>query len=1247
MAKNNAQKRSTEKKDEVTVDNNNNDNSNNRIKKQKQQNITNTEDNNNNGNSNSNSNHSKVGTLTVSSVISDRITQISAQHWLSGDQSATNEYQSQLVHDLLYNDILNESNNNRDRTLALLELSHYLENYLWPHFKKQHNNNNSNKDSKDSNNNVNNDLIWSIIIMINEKAKEGISAFQLFENNNSNNNNNTDSSSSSFKSLFELVLRLPFNSNSNNNEIVKTNLLYQYIQFLIHCYQSLENPMVRAESLKIVSYPIWMNLSTGRLAEELQDISPQLQKKIMTMKKKYQKSAPLPSSNDYIYSNFLILLMKDFIVNRLEKITVNNKVGVVAHGSADDELIRYCELFVEFMIDLVNQITTRRFAYALLDDFHLLVRIKESAFSRSGHARVNNLHESLKILEFYLNFTIDNFSGQELPMDQVIQSHYFKIQNFQRLLFKSYPELKELALQNVSAVEDRANLVRQLEAVGVERLRELAVESGWLAEDSVDSKSFVISVVVNALRRHHYHKDALKSVPFYPSETELWNNEIGVLDNYRGERSLPLPKLNMQYLSLQDYLFRNYYLFKTEAAYELRADLEDSLRRLAPKLNDEGQTVCTGWSKMALPLINFRLIKVGQPLVGQSKPSKVVGVLNYSLANVKQQNVRDEWESLKEYDVLMLVSVRAKIGLSGKFDHSKPFATEFGVTAVRGCELIEICDEKGDRIENQMVTDSTNNNKKQPRGNMRQLKVLLDSNQYQLDLENSDNNNNNSSNSNNLNINHNSNNLNIAPDIYKSFNIIVRRKAKENNFKAIQETIVSLINDDNNLPEWLSNTFLGYPSDSSNNNAAGKAIDFQDTFISKQHLLDTYKDSSSSDNTVDFSKCVESPFKLTFNGENQLVAAESYQRLSNLSLNTFKVEESRRSNKIKFTGVQVDAIRRGSSEGLTLIVGPPGTGKTDVAVQIISNIYHNHPNQRTLIITHSNQALNQLFDKICQLDIDERHLLRLGHGHSQLESQSDFTRTGRIDYMLSLRIHRLALVDYLAKTLGVTADVGSTCETADHFYQHDIIPRWTVFQQQLNDHANSKISFPFNQYFQVNLFVDGKYSDADKSVAERCWRAIQQIFTELEECRAFELLKSPSDRFNYLLMKQSRIVAMTCTHAALKRNELVRLGFKDLRRLVVAMSRARLGLYIFCKRPFFNDCYETISVFHKFTESPDKLVLVPSETYPTERHSLDTPYQSLESSLKQQQQQQNNNIEPFIIENYLHMQQLVQSNLPQ
>ena len=47
-----------------------------------------------------------------------------------------------------------------------------------------------------------------------------------------------------------------------------------------------------------------------------------------------------------------------------------------------------------------------------------------------------------------------------------------------------------------------------------------------------------------------------------------------------------------------------------------------------------------------------------------------------------------------------------------------------------------------------------------------------------------------------------------------------------------------------------------------------------------------------------------------------------------------------------------------------------------------------------------------------------------------------------------------------------------------------------------------------------------------------------------QEFRAFELLRSGADRADYLLIKEAKIIAMTCTHAALKRRDLVDVGFK-------------------------------------------------------------------------------------------------------
>ena len=58
---------------------------------------------------------------------------------------------------------------------------------------------------------------------------------------------------------------------------------------------------------------------------------------------------------------------------------------------------------------------------------------------------------------------------------------------------------------------------------------------------------------------------------------------------------------------------------------------------------------------------------------------------------------------------------------------------------------------------------------------------------------------------------------------------------------------------------------------------------------------------------------------------------------------------------------------------------------------------------------------------------------------------------------------------------------------------------------------------------------------------------------------------------------------------------------RDVRRLVVALSRARLGLYIFCRKALFTRCHELKKAMDQLAESPGKLQLVTGETMPTER----------------------------------------------
>lgn len=262
-------------------------------------------------------------------------------------------------------------------------------------------------------------------------------------------------------------------------------------------------------------------------------------------------------------------------------------------------------------------------------------------------------------------------------------------------------------------------------------------------------------------------------------------------------------------------------------------------------------------------------------------------------------------------------------------------------------------------------------------------------------------------------------------------------------------------------------------------------------------------------------------------------------------------------NKVRFTSVQIEAIRSGINPGLTMVVGPPGTGKTDVAVQIISALYHNHPTQKILLVTHSNAALNDLFEKIMERNVDPRHLLRLGTGEKDLRETlavsgaggggrgqgEAFSKQGRVDWTLTRRMHLLEQVQRLAVTIGVSGDVGYTCETAEYFRLEHIQSRMEKFFIDLPLSFNASASatastpadssaptlssvqkvFPFSNYFSDTpkpIFTGDEVSDL--ASAEGCFRHISKLFEELSDYRAFELLRTGRHRSDYLLTKQVR-----------------------------------------------------------------------------------------------------------------------------
>ena len=76
--------------------------------------------------------------------------------------------------------------------------------------------------------------------------------------------------------------------------------------------------------------------------------------------------------------------------------------------------------------------------------------------------------------------------------------------------------------------------------------------------------------------------DQFNSQPLYPTEDLLWDENIMNTEYYTGLQCLALPKLGIQFLTLHDYLVRNYNLFRLESTYEIRLEIEDQIARMKP-----------------------------------------------------------------------------------------------------------------------------------------------------------------------------------------------------------------------------------------------------------------------------------------------------------------------------------------------------------------------------------------------------------------------------------------------------------------------------------------------------------------------------------------------------------------------------------------------------------------------------------------------------------------------------------------
>ena len=995
-------------------------------------------------------------------------------------------------------------------SLLLLEQLQALERYLWPGYTE----------------NASNDHVLLITLLVNTKRSENLPTWPIFTN-----------TPDEFADFFRRVLHLSIDST------LATNLREYLLAFIVGAYQSLDHGIVRKECAPLVSIGIWHNLHSDAARQRLLSKSAQLQKAWKASGKKFDNADAAGQARLRFERTWLYRLVMSFF-------------DQLYSATKKDENVAYCERFLELLCDLQSQLPTRRYVNTLLQDLNILPAISLSPLYQQ-ESRIRDFYE---LLVHYTHFPIDDQTGRQLSRQEYQETQNASISRLQKVAMKLQPEkLKILILTNFGALGQRDDLESHLKDLSDAEILTLCQGVGLRTREYpettqlVQDRAFSIETLVAVIESQPYYTERMRKLQILPTEDALYKNARLPSDDHVVSQPLAIPKLNLQYLTIGDFLWRSFTLYRYEAFYGLRKHLEDTIKRLQPRRGG-GIVRFDGFSRMAIPIPKPAVIETVAPRVGETVPAEVKVEIILDVSRL-QPGLRKEWESLRSDDTVYLLALQPEDNahkLTNGAAAKLSVAERLGLKAVRCAEVISVLDENSRALRfNQHDQDYTDSG---PRPRQRRLLLRLDAASYKADKDRE---------------------ASGKPDIYESVNLVVRRKARENNFRPVLESIKQLATSDAPVPSWFEEVFLGIgdPASATYKRLANKlqSVDYRDTFVDWQHLIESLPGK-----TVEPDPKLDSipppPYVLENTGSAPApppVKGKKRRRDQpdgpgpTPSAETFKVstyqppnsgpypEDAPKLNHVRFTPTQVEAVTAGTQPGLTVIVGPPGTGKTDVATQVISNIYHNFPQQRTLLIAHSNQALNQLFQKIVALDIDERHLLRLGHGEEELTTEASFSKAGRIESFMERGARYLADVQRLATSIEAPGAHGSSCETAEYFDQVWVQPRWKRYWDSIEsaDATPEQIvaTFPFHSFFAdapQPLFLPTATKEQLVDTAKGCERHINRIFSELADVRPFELLRAQRDKSNYLLVKEARIVAMTSTHAAIRRQEIAQLGFK-------------------------------------------------------------------------------------------------------
>jgi intron-binding protein aquarius len=224
------------------------------------------------------------------------------------------------------------------------------------------------------------------------------------------------------------------------------------------------------------------------------------------------------------------------------------------------------------------------------------------------------LRDLYALLKHYTYFSIDDHTGIQHTSTEAYEHHCATLASLQRIALKYLKEkLTILALSNYASIDRRSELEGHLESLTDAEISQLCdhldLRTSYPSSTKiVVDRQFLTEILLAAHERRKTFQETARDLSILPTELTLFEPTLLRNDNYNGSQPLALPKLNLQYLTVGDFLWRSFILHRCESFYAIRKDVEDSIRRLRPVVGRNGQTNFEGFSKMTLPISKPSLV---------------------------------------------------------------------------------------------------------------------------------------------------------------------------------------------------------------------------------------------------------------------------------------------------------------------------------------------------------------------------------------------------------------------------------------------------------------------------------------------------------------------------------------------------------------------------------------------------------------------------------------------------------------